>query len=240
MLRSVRVPTVIIYATVGCATFFYMLFIGDSPSVRRASLMVLCGTALFFFDRDKDYINMLALTCVILWVLNPLVIFSPGFLLSFSATFGILFLFPSLKGLLRRSAAVRFKAIDYLLSLAFVSLSVQLYILPVMLSFFGHFPYINILANIPIVPLAGLSLALEICCLLLYPVFMPLAVLVAESNLVVITLILRIASLCAAVPPLAVDGFPPAVIPFYWTGLTLLLFLLFRRYEKKQEQDPAA
>ncbi len=240
LLRSVRVPTVIIYAAVGCATFFYMLFIGDSPSVRRASLMVLCATAIFFFDRDKDYINVLALTFVILWVLNPLVIFGPGFLLSFCATFGILFLFPSLRGLFIRGAVLRFKAADYLLSLFLVSLSVQLYILPVMLSFFGHFPYINLLANIPIVPLAGLSLALEICCLLLYPVFMPFAVLVAESNLAVITLILKTASLCAAVPPLAVGGFPPALIPFYWIAITILLYLLFRRHERREEQDAAA
>jgi ComEC/Rec2-related protein len=240
LLRSVRVPTIIIYAAVGCATFFYMLFIGDSPSVRRASLMVLCGTALFFFDRDKDYINVLALTFIILWVLNPLVIFGPGFLLSFSATFGILFLFPSLRGLFSRAAAVRFKAVDYLVSLLLVSFSVQLYILPVMLAFFGLFPYINLLANIPIVPLAGLSLALEICYLILYPIFMPLAVLVAESNLVVITIILKTASLCAAVPPLAVDGFPQEVIPFYWIILTLLFYLLFRRHERREEQDAAA
>ena len=238
LLRSVRVPTMVIYAAVGCATFFYMLFIGDSPSVRRASVMVLCATTLFFFDRDKDYINVLALTFVILWILNPLVIFAPGFLLSFCATFGILFVFPSLRGLFTRTAVLRFKAVDYLVSSAFVSLSVQLYILPVMLSFFGHFPYINLLANIPIVPLAGLSLALEICCLLLYPVCMPLAVLVAESNLLVITLILKAASFFAAVEPLAVDRFPPAVIPFYWVAITILLNLLFRRHEQKGAQGP--
>jgi hypothetical protein len=109
-----------------------------------------------------------------------------------------------------------------------------------MLAFFGLFPYINLLANIPIVPLAGLSLALEICYLILYPIFMPLAVLVAESNLVVITIILKTASLCAAVPPLAVDGFPQAVIPFYWIILTLLFYLLFRRHERREEQDAAA
>ncbi|MBN2322982.1 MAG: ComEC/Rec2 family competence protein [Spirochaetes bacterium] len=240
LLRSVRLPTVLIYAAVGCATFFYMLFIGDSPSVRRASLMVLCGTALFFFDRDKDYINVLALTFVVLWVLNPLVIFGPGFLLSFSATFGILFLVPPLRRLLARTAVFRFKAVDHLVSLLLVSFSVQLYILPVLLAFFGSFPYVNLLANVPIVPLAGLSLALEICYLLLYPVFMPLAVLAAESNLVVVTLILRIASFFAAAPPIAVDGFPRAVIPIYWVAITLLFYLLFWRRETIERGDAAA
>ena len=232
VMRSFRAPHPLIYIAVGCVTLFYMVFIGDSPSVRRASLMVLCGTFVFLFDRDRDYINLLAIVFIILWAVNPLVLLSPGFLLSFAATFGILFLVPFLGRLMKRALPPFFAS-----SLA-ASVGVQVYIFPVMLSFFGSFPYINILANIPIVPLAGLSLALEICYLLLYPVLLPVAVILSETNLVVITMILRIASLCARVPPLTVERFPPVLIPIYLVAVTMLFLVLFGRIgERGQDAE---
>jgi competence protein ComEC len=232
VLRSLRVPTTAIYLAVGCATIFYMIFIGDSPSVRRASLMVLCGTAVFILDRDRDYINLLSIAFIVLWIVNPLVVLNPGFLLSFAATFGILFLVPHIGPLMKRALP------SFVASSVAASVGVQVYILPVMLSFFGSFPYINILANIPIVPLAALSLALEICCLLLYPVLLPLAAIIAESNLAVITMILRIAALCARVPPITVNRFPPALIPIYFVVVTVLLLLLFRRIAEEEHEAP--
>ena len=205
-----------------------MVFIGEAPSVRRASVMFLCGIAVFLFDRDRNYINILAIAFTILWVVNPLIIMNPGFLLSFAATFGILFLVPHFNLRMKRVMP------SYVASSLSATLGVQIYILPVMLSFFGSFPYINIIANLPIIPFTGFALALEILSLILYPIFLPLAVVISEVTLAVTTLILRIAVVCARVQPLTAARFPPILIPLYFIGVTGLFAFIFQWLEKRE------
>jgi ComEC/Rec2-related protein len=205
------------------AVLFYMVFIGDAPSVKRASLMVLCGIVLFLFDRDRNYLNVLAVAFNILWIANPLSIINPGFILSFTATFAILFLVPHVQ-------RVFVELIPQFISIPIaLSVGIQVYLLPVMLSFFGSFSYITVIANLPIVPLAGLALALEIFTLLLYPVLLPASVIVAEVNIVVMSTIFRLAGLFARVPPFEVRTFPKILIPVYFLTLTGILVLLFYR-----------
>lgn len=200
---------------------FFMIFIGEAPSVKRASIMVLCGIFVFLMDRDRDFLNVLSIAFNILWITNPLTLFDPGFLLSFTATFAILFLVPHTKRIFEK-ALPSFIAVPLALSIG-----VQMYLLPVMLSFFGIFSYITVFANLPIVPLAGLVLALEILTLLFYPFALPAAVLLSEVNIVVISTIIRIARFFARVPPVAVNRFPGALIVLYFAGLTAILWLLF-------------
>jgi competence protein ComEC len=208
---------------------FYMIFIGDAPSVKRASLMVMCGILIFLFDRDRDYLNVLSLAFNMLWVANPLIIINPGFILSFAATFAILFLAPSLLKIFGKVMP------PFLAVSLSVSLGIQIYLFPVMLSYFGTFSYINIVANLPIVPLTGLALALELLTLLVYPLFLPLAVVFAEVNLVVVTTILHLARFFSNVAPLRVAGFPRYMIIPYFVIVTVGILLLFRRKPTHEE-----
>jgi competence protein ComEC len=202
-----------------------MFFIGERPSVRRASLMAMCGIACFLFDRDRNYLNVLALSFLILWVVNPLSLMNPGFLLSFSATFGILFLVPFLNRNLRKWIP------PYLSASISVTIAVQLFIFPIMAAYFESFPYINLIANLPIVPLTGISLALGVITLVLYPIWLPLAVITAEVNTVVIATIARLAKLFSRVPPLRLSHFPAQLIGPYLLAITVGLWLLIRKAE---------
>jgi competence protein ComEC len=208
---------------------FYMIFIGDAPSVKRASLMVMCGILIFLFDRDRDYLNVLSLAFNILWIANPLIILNPGFILSFSATFAILFLVPAFLKIFGKVLP------PFLAASLSVSLGIQIYLLPVMLSFFGTFSYINIVANLPIVPLAGLALALEMLTLFVYPLFIPMAIIFAEVNLVVVTTILRLARFFSNVAPLRVAYFPQYMIPPYFVIVTVVILMLFKREPAYEE-----
>ncbi len=219
-LRLIRVPKIYAYVLVGLFIVFFMIFIGERPSVRRASFMALCGIVCFLFDRDRNYLNILALSFIVLWLINPLSLINPGFLLSFCATFGILFLTPSIFRWLKNFMP------GFLAGSIAVTLSVQLFILPVMISYFGTFSYVNVIANLPIVPLTGVSLALGVFTLVLYPLFLPLAVLTAEANTAVIATITRLAALFSYVPPLKLRGFPLQLVPLYLVCITFGLWLL--------------
>jgi hypothetical protein len=118
-----------------------------------------------------------------------------------------------------------------------VSTAVQIYIFPVLLSYFGTFPYIALAANLPIVPLAGISLGLEMIYLILYPVFLPLAVIIAETNLFVITAILRLNMLFAKAPPLSVRSFSPYLIPLYFIFITAFVFILTGKHRRLEDKE---
>ncbi len=224
-LRLCRCPKRLSYILLCCFIIFFMFFIGERPSVRRASLMALCGIACFLFDRDRNYLNVLALSFLILWVVNPLSLMNPGFLLSFSATFGILFLVPFLNRKLRQWIP------PFLSASISVTVAVQLFIFPIMATYFESFPYINLIANLPIVPLAGIALALGVITLVLYPLWLPLAVITAEVNTVVIATIARLAKLFSQVPPLRVSNFPAQLIGPYLLAVTVGLWLFIRKSE---------
>jgi competence protein ComEC len=227
-LRLVRIPKLYSYILVGLFIVFFMIFIGERPSVRRASLMALCGIACYLFDRDRNYLNVLALSFIVLWLVNPLSILNPGFLLSFSATFGILFLTPMLYRWLGHFMP------RYLAGSVSVTLSVQLFIFPVMAAYFGTFSYINLIANLPIVPLTGFSLASDVLTLLFYPLFLPVAVIIAEVNIVVIATIARLATIFAYVPPLRIERFAMLVVPVYLLCVTLGLGLIKNFFQETQ------
>ncbi len=210
------------FALLAALIVFYLIFIGDSPSVRRATLMALCGIVIFLFDRDRNYLNILSVVFNILWIVNPLLIMNAGSVLSFTATFAILYIVPHLKRLFDRALP------SVLSAPVAVSVGIQIYLAPVLLTFFGSFSYINVVANLPIVPLTGLVLALEILTLLFYPVALPLAVIVSEVNTVAVATILRTAGFFARVPPLTAGQMPPYVVPLYLAGVTAVVHYVFR------------
>jgi ComEC/Rec2-related protein len=206
-LKLLRVNRYASAAAAAAVLVLFMVFIGNRPSVRRASLMALCGIACFLLDRDRDYLNALALAFCALWVANPLSLANPGFLLSFLAAFGILLLTPRLYPLLRRYLP------RFLAGSLSATLAVQLFIFPVLACYFGSFPYVNLAANLVIVPLTGASLGTGLLTLLVYPVALPAAVLLAEVNAVLIAAMVHSARLFALAPPLHIAGFPAFLIP---------------------------
>lgn len=79
---------------------FHAAVTGFTPSVSRASLMagtVLLGQAL---GEKVDFYTDLALAALIILLASPQQLFLPGFQMSFLATWGIVYLYPLLHGLL--------------------------------------------------------------------------------------------------------------------------------------------
>ncbi|MFW6181050.1 MAG: ComEC/Rec2 family competence protein [Spirochaetota bacterium] len=221
-LRLARMNRYAAAAVAAAVLVLFMVFIGNRPSVRRASLMALCGIACVLLDRDRNYLNALALAFCALWLANPLSLANPGFLLSFLAAFGILLLTPRLYPRLSRVMP------RFLAGSLSTTMAVQLFIFPVLASFFGSFPYVNLAANLLIVPLTGASLGTGILTLLAYPLFLPAAVLLAEVNAALIAAMVHCARLFALVPPLQVAAFPPALVPPYLAAVAAACVLLVR------------
>lgn len=141
----------------------YALITGLSPSVMRASIMFSFFALGSLIHARYNSFNILCLASLAILILNPMLLFSAGFQLSFTAVAGILFLYP----LFRNAVYFRKSWQRTLWELTSITLSAQLGTLPVSLYWFGQFPVYFAFANLPMVPLAGITLNAGILAMLL-------------------------------------------------------------------------
>lgn len=77
--------------------WMYVLFIGFIPSLFRAAVMATIVLISFIAQRTSYTINTIGVAGIIWLFISPSSLFTPGYQLSFAATFGIVTLFPILK-----------------------------------------------------------------------------------------------------------------------------------------------
>lgn len=139
----------------------FLLLTNSPPSVFRATIMAVVMLLSFLSNRGYNPINSLALAALILLLLNPSDLFSPGFQLSFSAVLSILILYPIFKQKIDL-LNVKNKIIKYLLLFSAVSFAAQLGTLPFTLIYFHKLSLISLVANLFVIPLIGIIICLAI------------------------------------------------------------------------------
>lgn len=128
---------------------------GMAPATLRAALMFSFFVVGRMLGRRTDSFNLLAAAAIVMLTADPRLLFNVGWQLSFSAVAGILLCRPLLS--LHRNLLWR---------AAIVSLGATLATLPVSLATFHQIHPYFLIANIVIVPLAGLFLVLSLLYLL--------------------------------------------------------------------------
>lgn len=146
------------------------IYFGDSPSVVRATIMIIVYLFSLMIDRGRDVIASLSIAFVLIVAFDPNSIEDIGFQLSFLSVAGIVIFVPSVirwdhiepsSGLIHllRPLAVLFLS----------SLSASLFTLPIVAYHFGIISLIGPIANIIILPFIGfISLPLILAGTLLY------------------------------------------------------------------------
>lgn len=128
--------------------WIYAYAIGNPNSVLRANLMFSFLLLSSLLHEAYDSINILALSCFILLVFNPLLVFSLGFQLSYLASFFILYLGPRLANYLPKSIAG--------------IMAIQIGLLPIQAYYFNRIPLLSLVANLLLVPTFSLALVLSL------------------------------------------------------------------------------
>lgn len=194
----------------------YAALIDFSPPVTRAAVMATVGLAAYLWQQRKNPMNSLALAALVLLLINPASLFDPGFQLSFTATWGIIYLAVPLNRHLPLPAGIR-EAIT-------VPLAAQLAILPLIATYFNLVPLLGFLANILVVPLAGFVVYLGVVGMPLAAVapalFNPFLLAAGALSLPIKGLLGSLAELpgAAFLVPL-----PPFWLYLLWFGILLLL-----------------
>lgn len=141
---------------------FYTLLTGAAPSITRAAIMACCGIVGTLFERKGSGLNSLGLAALVILACWPQALADAGFQLSFAATFGILALTRPVQGWLFRLSGNGLVREWLLLPLA-VSLAAQVATAPVVAWHFHRVPLVSLAANLVIVPLTNLLLAIGLC-----------------------------------------------------------------------------
>lgn len=141
----------------------YGVLIGFSPSISRAAIMyaALCGAPLF--GRPAEGTTRLSLAFLIILLINPGNIADPGFVLSFSASAGLIWLSCPMMRLLQldrltSGQTIAKRILRYIAQLFTATLSAQLATYPALAMFYGTFSVISIISNLFLVPLCLTSL----------------------------------------------------------------------------------
>lgn len=154
---------------------FFSNLTGGTPSVVRASLMTCMAIGSKLFYRKSDTINNIAISCLIILILNPYNILNLGFQLSFLGTLGIVLFNPRLVYLAQKVELLNIKknkwftiffdnSFGRLLSKIFskikpiiiLGISANILIIPILIYTYNVFSLTFIISTILVTPFLGL------------------------------------------------------------------------------------
>lgn len=130
----------------------FTLLTGLAPSTIRAALMFSLFIVSDIGERDTPKMNLLALTAILTLTARPMLLFDIGWQLSYAAVAGILLAHPLI-----------ILSPNRLWQAAMVSLAATVSTLPITTTVFHTIQPYFLIANVLIVPLAGVILALALC-----------------------------------------------------------------------------
>ncbi|WP_262885595.1 ComEC/Rec2 family competence protein [Sphingobacterium composti Ten et al. 2007 non Yoo et al. 2007] len=122
----------------------YVILTGMSPPILRAGIMISFFVSSVIINRKQVPVNTLGASALFILLFAPNYLFDVGFQLSYLAILGIILLYPILKNYYLTPN----KWVNYVLEYVYVSISTQLFTLPLTLYYFRQFPNYFLLANL--------------------------------------------------------------------------------------------
>ncbi|NTW71583.1 MAG: DNA internalization-related competence protein ComEC/Rec2 [Eubacteriaceae bacterium] len=132
----------------------YSFLSGFSVSVIRSAGMAMLHQWTVVLNRKYDTLNAMFFIGLVSMLINPLVIFTAAFILSYSAVFAIAAFYPVFNDRFK----FRNRHMESFKSLLFLTAAVQLFTLPVLAYLFNTFSVSALFLNLIAVPVSGMLL----------------------------------------------------------------------------------
>ena len=235
MLRLPEIPRTILLIL---ALVIYTSLTGGKPPVVRASLMAAIILLGYLFQRRANAVNSLAVAALILLMINPLMLFDAGFQLSFLAVLGILLFYNRVLNFFRfspQNALQRFLKMK-LLPLLIVSFAAQLGTLPLTLYYFHRLPTYSLLANLVVVPLVFVIVALGFALITLGPFWQLAGNLLAWTVKILLTFLIQFVTFFSSLPGSAIESFGHLSFWYLMVYFILLGIVWFGNNPRRERQ----
>lgn len=202
----------------------YASITGFRPSVLRATIMFLLLIGGKLINRSRNLNISLFFAAFLILLLNPLILYDAGFLLSFIVTFFIINLSPIFQELFS-------KIVAWIKNPLAVSTAAWIGIFPLSAYFFTKVSIISIVSNILIIPLTVVAVILGFVTFFIGLMSISLAGLFANLNYLVLNLITLIAKSFSSLPFAFIYVAQPSVMLIILYYLTV--FFIIEIFYKK-------
>lgn len=147
------------------AALFFVFFTGASVSALRAGILAVFAFVAKLIYRKSDSLTTLSLAAAMLSAFDPLVVYSASFMLSFSATAGILLFYNTISVFLIRfykSAESKphiYKILRNIFDSFAVGISAQIFVIPLLVYLFSGFSVMSVISTMLVTPFLSFLLA---------------------------------------------------------------------------------
>ncbi len=186
-------------------------------------------------NRNRNLNISLFFAAFLILLLNPLILYDAGFLLSFIVTFFIINLSPVLQGLFS-------KIVVWIKKPLAVSTAAWIGIFPLSAYFFSKVSIISIVSNIFIIPLTGIAVILGFITFFIGLTSISLAGIVANINYLVLNLITLIAKSFSSLPFAFIYVAQPSimVIILYYLTVYFIIDMFYKKILSQKIKKKAA
>lgn len=205
----------------------FMIITGIPASVFRATLMSIILVIAFLSGRSTNLLNSIALSAVIILLVKPFEILNPGFQLSYSAVLSIALIYPVIQQMINQ-AGIKNKYLKNILLFIGVSLSAQIGTLPFTLAYFNKLSIVSLLANLFVIPLAGIIVGLAIVTLIIGSLLPSIAIYLAIVNNIVTSLMMDLVRFSGSLDFsfIRINNFSLLDSIFFYVFISLLIYSL--------------
>lgn len=174
----------------------FILMIGAPASAVRAGIMALFGFFAMQTGRLSQSLNGLLFAAGLMLIHNPLLLrFDIGFQLSFLATLAIILTSPWQQEFLARDFFGK-----SVVQIALLTLSVEIFVVPLLLLHFGTFSAVSLVANVLLLPLVPWVMGLTFAGALVFLVLPGFEILFLWPAYLVLAYMIRMAEFLSALP----------------------------------------
>lgn len=208
ILQVLRIPEKLRIIITCLLLVYYIFLTGSAPSVTRSVIMAIVFLGGKLLERKNDIYNALAFSAIILLLIDAKQLLQPGFQLSFTAVFSIVYLYPKINKV-RELISEKFrdnKIVVLIFALFSVSIAAGIGTLPFTSLYFGKISLISFVANLVIVPLSNLILALGMLMVAISYISSWLASIYAEVTSFVTWLLLKLVAFFGNLPFAYIDA----------------------------------
>ena len=174
----------------------FMLLTGCTSSVNRACIMAILMLIAELLNRKSDVYNNLALSALILLIINPYSILDIGFQLSYMGTIGIVFLHDKISNIVQ----LKNKIIKYFFEMIIVTTCANLAIIPIMMFHFNTVSLTFYFSNVLAGPILGAVVIIGFIMFFVSLILNSLTIPIAFILNIMLKFIIKIAELTASLP----------------------------------------
>ena len=174
----------------------FMLLTGCTSSVNRACIMAILMLIAELLYRKSDVYNNLAISALILLIINPYSLLDIGFQLSYMGTIGIVFLQDKIGSFIK----INNKIVKYFFEMIAVTTCANLAIIPIMMFHFNTISLTFYFSNIIVGPILGIVVIIGFIMFFISLIFTPISSLIAIVLNLMLKFIIKIAEITANMP----------------------------------------